>query len=147
MYRPRLLLRWCTADTRRNRPLLSWPITDVPLTWILDVTGIKFENENVKMDVKEYVCRSKGHGGKAICCVPTTVFFLYMPVEKMDKKNKRKHMNSIKLPQASGCIRWLNGEWWVNHCFENRLCSCHQGNCIPEMPVCVVYIPAQTRGS
>jgi hypothetical protein len=32
-------------------------------------------------------------------------FFLYMPVEKMDKKNKRKHMNSIKLPQASGCIR------------------------------------------
>jgi len=32
------------------------------------------------MDVKEYACCSKGHGGKATCCASAAVFFLYMPV-------------------------------------------------------------------
>jgi len=81
---------------------------------------------------------------------PSVVFlqqFSFFTCQLRKWAKKRQHMNSIKLPQASSCIRWLNGEWWVNHCFENCLCSCHQGNCIPEVPACVVYKPAQTRGS
>jgi len=35
------------------------------------------------MVVREYVCCSKGHGIRAICCVSATVFFFY---ESLGKK-------------------------------------------------------------
>lgn len=46
-------------NTHCNRSLLSWPITNVPLLRILDITGIKFENKRVKMVVNEYMCCSR----------------------------------------------------------------------------------------
>jgi hypothetical protein len=68
---------------------------------------VDFGSECVKMDVEEYVCCSKGHESNAICCVTATMFCFTC---QSGKKAKMQHVNSVKRPQASSCIRWLNVE-------------------------------------